>query len=380
MKKILLLIAIAIGGLIVGPFLPGNQGLVLVRLGPHQIATSVVSLVLLLLLLYALLQLVGFILRPIFAARGWHSKHQQNKALQQTHDGMLHYLSGEWRLAEKRLRQSAKRSVNAELNYLLAAKASQKLGHGQQAQNYLKLAKACRSEKDLATTLVELDLLIEQQQFEKAREVMKPLLAEYGDNPRLVEQQRIIYQALQEWSSLAALPEPQMAQLPAPQAKISACIASLEEAKNQGHDALLQCWHRFDKTTRRDLELTVHYLTALIELKCPEDAVALLKRRLKSNQNELIPYCANVKSATHYEAMIKLMKQALRHDGRNADAHLALGRLYAQQKQWPEAQASFEQAVSYRGQPQDYRFLALCLEAQGKLDDAGKVARQALHA
>jgi uncharacterized protein HemY len=70
MLKILLLFALLIAGIVLGPMIAGHQGYVLIQTDNYNIETSVTGLVIILILAMVVLFAIEWLLRRIFRAAG----------------------------------------------------------------------------------------------------------------------------------------------------------------------------------------------------------------------------------------------------------------------------------------------------------------------
>ena len=93
MLKVLLLFALLIAGVVIGPMIAGHQGYVLIQTDNYNIETSVTGLVIIMNLIMVVLFALEWILRRIFRTsahtRGWFVGRKRRRARKQTAQALL---------------------------------------------------------------------------------------------------------------------------------------------------------------------------------------------------------------------------------------------------------------------------------------------------
>ncbi|MGL5975072.1 MAG: heme biosynthesis HemY N-terminal domain-containing protein, partial [Aeromonas sobria] len=172
MIRIIILVAVMVAGLIFGPQASGNKGYVLIALGNYTIESSVTSAVILAVLFYGALLLIEWLLGRVFGLRrktqGWYGSRRRRKANQQTVAATLAMAEGHYSQAEKLMIKGASNSDTPLLNYLSAAKAAQARGDDARRDQYLQKAQEENPKAELALTLTQTQLQIEQGQYDTA--------------------------------------------------------------------------------------------------------------------------------------------------------------------------------------------------------------------
>ena len=144
MIRLAIIIAILAAGLIIGPNITGQQGYMLLAVGPYTIETTATVFLVGLVLFYLLLLLIERILGRIFGigykTRNWFVGRRRRKAVKYTQSGMQALVAEDYAAAEKMLLKGAKNNDLALFNYLSAATAAQELGHDTKRDDYLRLA------------------------------------------------------------------------------------------------------------------------------------------------------------------------------------------------------------------------------------------------
>ena len=136
MKKLLLLLLILIAGLVLGPWLAGNAGYVLVRIAGYRIEMTLVTLALLLLLVMISISLSSLLLRrllrlPLLAGQVRHRR-RQFQLERREREGIMRLLAGDSRGAWALLRKAS--ASLPPLAQLVASDAAQASGAPAEAQ------------------------------------------------------------------------------------------------------------------------------------------------------------------------------------------------------------------------------------------------------
>ena len=105
MLKVLLLFALLIAGVVIGPMIAGHQGYVLIQTDNYNIETSVTGLVIIMILMMVVLFAIEWILRRIFRTsahtRGWFVGRKRRRARKQTEQALLKLAEGDYQQVEK---------------------------------------------------------------------------------------------------------------------------------------------------------------------------------------------------------------------------------------------------------------------------------------
>ena len=144
MLKILLLFALLIAGIVLGPMIAGHQGYVLIQTDNYNIETSVTGLVIILILAMVVLFAIEWLLRRIFRTgahtRGWFVGRKRRRARKQTEQALLKLAEGDYQQVEKLMAKNADHAEQPVVNYLLAAEAAQQRGDEARANQHLERA------------------------------------------------------------------------------------------------------------------------------------------------------------------------------------------------------------------------------------------------
>ena len=144
MLKVLLLFALLLAGIVLGPMLAGHQGYVLIQTDNYNIETSVTGLVIILILVMVAFLAIEWILRRIFRTgahtRSWFVGRKRRRARKQTEQALLKLAEGDYQQVEKLMSKNADHAEQPVVNYLLAAEAAQQRGDEARANQHLERA------------------------------------------------------------------------------------------------------------------------------------------------------------------------------------------------------------------------------------------------
>lgn len=128
MLRTLFLMLLVLAGLVLGPYLAGNQGYVRIETDTKVIEMSIVMLVIFFSAALAILYLLEWVISRFFRlSRGsyqWFGNRKRRKAQQQTLEGLIKLSEGEYSQAEKLIGKNAKHSDEPILNFIKAAEAA----------------------------------------------------------------------------------------------------------------------------------------------------------------------------------------------------------------------------------------------------------------
>lgn len=387
MIKILLLVIALIAGLIVGPDLAGQQGYVLISAANQTIEMSVTTLIILVVLAFASLFLLEFIIRKLFSlsssTRGWFSGRKSKKARKLTNDGMLKLLEGDWKQAEKLVVKGVTGSDAPLLNYLAAAEAAQGRGDVENRDRYLQQA-ADFGTDSLATSLTRAKLQYRQGQYEEALASIQGLLDANPRNTVLLNLLKDTYLKLQDWQALLRL-LPSLKRVKAVSDEEAAKLEQKAEcglmahiATQKGSDGLLAHWNSLSRSARQQTPLIACLVKQLIGRHADSEAYIILRENLKKHPDEtLIAMVPELNLPDYHPAIVKL-EDLLRYNENNPVTHSALGQLYFREGKWPEARRHFEKALEIRPDVTDYAWLVDTLEKLNESGAANSLSREAL--
>ncbi|HHQ4552892.1 TPA: heme biosynthesis HemY N-terminal domain-containing protein [Aeromonas veronii] len=382
MIRIIILVAVMVAGLIFGPQASGNKGYVLIALGNYTIESSVTSAVILAVLFYGALLIVEWLLGRVFGLRrktlGWYGSRRRRKANQQTVAATLAMAEGQYSQAEKLLIKGASNSDTPLLNYLSAAKAAQARGDDARRDQYLQKAQEENPKAELALTLTQTQLQIEQGQYDTALAMLESVYALNPRHPMVLDQLRQVHLARQDWSALCDL-------IPALHKVGKLTPKQEEDLLQQAWSGRLQqaassletlkaVWQDLPRKLRLEPELLACYGDLLRQLGADGEAATLWQEALrKQPMPQLLARLPKLKLDSYQPLLALLQKQQ-----GQPEVDTALAQLYLLAGQLDDAQKLLEQEVERAPSAAAYHALGQLMDKRRLTNKANEYYRQAL--
>ncbi|MCF5881759.1 heme biosynthesis HemY N-terminal domain-containing protein [Aeromonas veronii] len=382
MIRIIILVAVMVAGLIFGPQASGNKGYVLIALGNYTIESSVTSAVILAVLFYGALLIVEWLLGRVFGLRrktlGWYGSRRRRKANQQTVAATLAMAEGHYSQAEKLMIKGASNSDTPLLNYLSAAKAAQARGDDARRDQYLQKAQEENPKAELALTLTQTQLQIEQGQYDTALAMLESVYALNPRHPMVLDQLRQVHLARQDWSALCDL-------IPALH-KVGRLTPKQEEDLLQqawsgrlrqaagSLETLKAVWQDLPRKLRLEPDLLACYGDLLRQLGADGEAATLWQEALrKQPMPQLLARLPKLKLDSYQPLLALLQKQQ-----GQPEVDTALAQLYLLAGQLDDAQKLLEQEVERAPSAAAYHALGQLMDKRRLTNKANEYYRQAL--
>ncbi|MFM5393648.1 heme biosynthesis HemY N-terminal domain-containing protein [Aeromonas veronii] len=382
MIRIIILVAVMVAGLIFGPQASGNKGYVLIALGNYTIESSVTSAVILAVLFYGALLIVEWLLGRVFGLRrktlGWYGSRRRRKANQQTVAATLAMAEGHYSQAEKLMIKGASNSDTPLLNYLSAAKAAQARGDDARRDQYLQKAQEENPKAELALTLTQTQLQIEQGQYDTALAMLESVYALNPRHPMVLDQLRQVHLARQDWSALCDL-------IPALHKVGKLTPKQEEELLQQAWSGRLQqaagsletlkaVWQDLPRKLRLEPELLACYGDLLRQLGADGEAATLWQEALrKQPMPQLLARLPKLKLDSYQPLLALLQKQQ-----GQPEVDTALAQLYLLAGQLDDAQKLLEQEVERAPSAAAYHALGQLMDKRRLTNKANEYYRHAL--
>ncbi|MCR3971020.1 heme biosynthesis protein HemY [Aeromonas veronii] len=382
MIRIIILVAVMVAGLIFGPQASGNKGYVLIALGNYTIESSVTSAVILAVLFYGALLIVEWLLGRVFGLRrktlGWYGSRRRRKANQQTVAATLAMAEGHYSQAEKLMIKGASNSDTPLLNYLSAAKAAQARGDDARRDQYLQKAQEENPKAELALTLTQTQLQIEQGQYDTALAMLESVYALNPRHPMVLDQLRQVHLARQDWSALCDLIPTlhKVGKLTPKQEEDllqQAWSGRLQQAAGS-LETLKAVWQDLPRKLRLEPDLLACYGDLLRQLGADGEAATLWQEALrKQPMPQLLARLPKLKLDSYQPLLALLQKQQ-----GQPEVDTALAQLYLLAGQLDDAQKLLEQEVERAPSAAAYHALGQLMDKRRLTNKANEYYRQAL--
>ncbi|HIC8862630.1 heme biosynthesis HemY N-terminal domain-containing protein [Aeromonas hydrophila] len=382
MIRLIVLVAAMVAGLIFGPQASGNKGYVLISLGNYTVESSVTSAVILAVLFYGALLIVEWLLGRVFGLRrktlGWYGSRRRRKANQQTVAATLAMAEGHYSQAEKLMLKGASNSDTPLLNYLSAAKAAQARGDDVRRDQYLQKAQEENPKAELALTLTQTQLQIEQGQYDTALAMLESVYALNPRHPMVLDQLRQVHLAREDWAALIDL-------IPVLH-KVGKLTPKQEEdllqqawrgrlnAASGALETLRPIWQELPRKLRQDPDLLAAYGDRLRQLGADNEAAELWLDALRKQVSpQLLARLPKLKLDS-YQSMLTLLQKIQDQPGVDA----ALAQVYLLAGQLDDAQRLLEQEVAKAPNAAVYHALGQVMDKRRLTNKANEYYRQAL--
>lgn len=392
MLRVLLLFLILIAGLVLGPLLAGHQGYVLIQTDHYNVETTITSLVVMIIALYAVLFALEWIVRRILRTshrtKGWFLGRKRQRAHKYTNAALLKLAEGDHLQVEKLLMRNADHAEQPVVNYLLAAEAAQQRGDNQRIQQYLDRATALADDDQLPVDITRVRIQLAQGEYHAARHGIGRLLDLYPRHPEVLRLAKQAYLHTSAYSALLdILPVMHKMQLLGDdelltlqhQAYIGLMDTTIEDNQEKSSsEALKRWWYDQSRKLRKDVVLELAVIERFIACgdhnTAQEVALNSLKRHYDQRLVTLLPHING-------DAPLALEK-ALRKQAKNHEAtpliQSTMAQLLAKRGEWQAAADSFRLALAQRPDANDYSGLANVLDQLHQADEATTARHEGL--
>lgn len=337
-----------------------DPGYVLISFGTWSIESTFVALILFLLVLlvviYGLYKLLGF-LNPLGLLRGdsWFgASRRKRNAAASSEEGLRLMLLGHWQDAYKLLVENADKVDNPVFNYLAASLAAWQRGDDG-SWNYC-LEQASRRSRKPNAGIKALKGLLEYRsgKSEQSLAILIALDKEVPGSPYVLNLIKSCYLSLQDWEKLADLllvlekhKVVNTAELLELREKIAAQQLEKITVQSGGASALNRQWDSLDKKVRRREEITLIYLSKLIEFSQHEEALSLVSDFLKKQWSDKLVLRAGFIDTPEPGRLLVQLENWLKARPNNCTLMLSLGRVSLRNKLWGKAREYFESCLKF---------------------------------
>ena len=362
MRKLLLVLVVALlAGAAAHQFLAAQHGFLLLTVGNHVIETTLWGAFLFALLLLALAFLLWRTLALFAYPRRWwqiRRARRQVRVRNQTVQGMLDYLEGNWPRAVDNLEKSLGQSQTPALNYLGAAAASFNLGDHAHAQELLQKAEEEGVSDNITAGLLRARMLLQENRFDRALTLLQSLHRQAPAHPTVLRLLATSRKGLRDWQGLEAmLPDLKKhkavssAELVALEIEVYTAIIDAFAFTRQTHNAITeqqreldQLWDRLPRRIQKHPRLVAAYVRQLRRLGMDSKAEARLRRFIDRNwDEELVRLYGDLNADA--SAQLKTAENWLgEHPNSHGLLH-TLGRLCVRNQLWGKGKEYFEAAI-----------------------------------
>ncbi|NRA69732.1 MAG: hypothetical protein HRU24_01830 [Gammaproteobacteria bacterium] len=374
MIRLLILALIVFTGLLVGPMLIDQKGYVLIAVNDWTIETSVVVMVMMMLVFYALLQLLEWSIVNTLTfwgrTRNWFGWRRQKIAREKTLVSVLDLAQGDFSIAEKNSARNARLSEKPLLNYLTAAQAAQQQGKIEQRDHYLQCADDL-DDGQLAVDTTRLKLHIDADEYQQALDWLSNQTHDTLRQKSILRYAYLVYVKLERWewllSLLPAVQKQQIIDQETAEKLFQDCHRGmLQQAATQGLPALKDYYQSLSRKMRNDIDVFTDYAKFVIMQGGLADVETLIFKRLRKKFDLSLLQTLETVSVEESERIYEDVAQLTRQYPAQVAVFTLAGRFSIGMNHWPKAKEWFTLATAIEPTQTNYQCLAL---AQAKLGE-----------
>ncbi|MGR4051964.1 protoheme IX biogenesis protein HemY [Kosakonia cowanii] len=388
MLKVLLLFALLLAGIVLGPMLAGHQGYVLIQTDNYNIETSVTGLAIMLVLTLVVFFALEWLLRRIFRTgahtRGWFMGRKRRRARKQTEQALLKLAEGDYQQVEKLMSKNADHAEQPLVNYLLAAEAAQQRGDEMRANQHLQRAAELAENDPIPVEITRVRLQLARNENHAARHGVDKLLEIAPRHPEVLRLAEQAYIRTGAWTSLLDI-IPSMAKANVgdeehrDMLQQQAWIGIMDQARaDQGSDGLKSWWKNQSRKTRYQVALQVAMAEHLIECDDHDTAQEIILDGLKRQYDDRLVLVIPRLKTNNPEQVEKVLRQQIKTQGDRPLLWSTLGQSLMKHGEWQEATIAFRAALKQRPDAFDYAWLADCLDRLRQPEEAATMRRDGL--
>ncbi len=349
-----LFVAIALGGL-VGTLLVRDPGYVMVAYADTVLETSLWVALAGLVLLYAAVRAVGYLLRKVTQGQSqmlrWRSGRKVRAARAQTVRGLLVMAEGRWEDAKKLLVGAAQDVETPLINYLNAARAAHEMGELAERDNHLKQAHETTPGAKFAVTLTQAEFNIADGRYEQALASLLELRKRAPKHRAVLSMLAACFEALGDWQALGQLFADLKKHKVLPEAELKRIERGVWQANLCSGSDAAALWKKLPRDLRTDVPLLRQWVRDLMEREQFDDAEVAIRQVLAQQwQEDLARWYGEFASADIARQLV-VAQGWLKERPNDAQVALTVGRLCMHNKKFEQAREAFE--TSLRLEPSD---------------------------
>ena len=360
MRKIFAIVLVALLlGVGVVALIETDPGYILLAYGNYTLETSLwVGLVLLLLftfVIYAVLRLVYRLLGGQRSLVSWLGSRKSRQSSRLTTRGLISFTEGNWSRARRQLLRGARNNDAPVFNYLVAARASDRLHDPEKVSEYLGAAKDAEAAAAIAVELTRAEMHLRAGEYDRVLTALQQARHNVGRHPYVLELLHGAYRGLQAWGDLAAilpdmkkhkvLPDDELQQL-GRDIYGSLLQGSAAGEATRSPDELRSAWQKIPAGMKQDSQMLQCYVGLLLDQGAHAAAEKVILRALKQQWDSALVRQYGYVEADNVPRQLAQAESWLVAHTDDAQLMLCLGRLSARDKLWGKARDYFES--SYR--------------------------------
>ncbi|HKL49580.1 MAG TPA: heme biosynthesis HemY N-terminal domain-containing protein [Wenzhouxiangellaceae bacterium] len=367
-----------VAGAWLGPWLMENPGYVLIEIGDWRVRMSFIVLVGAIIASWlAISLLVGVLRAPGRAMRRFRDARDRRNLDR----GLLALSEGDWARAERALARAMKGRSASTAGYLAAARAAQGRSAPERRDAYLALADRRFGQRHFATALARARLLVGEGEPGAAIELLEQLHLKRPKHEGVLKLLLQTYQACDRWHEVRLLvPSIKKAGLVSIERAedLASLAAARELAAARDVSDLMAVHDSLKRALRQRAEVVAAFAGRALELDRPELAEPELRRAIGATFDDRLLDLYAQADASDRAARIARCEQWVTERPELSALHLALGRMYLDERNDEKAREHLQVAVRKSPDPIAYAALAQVLDRTGQLELATQCYRNAV--
>lgn len=360
------------------PVFKTDPGHVLINFGDWTVETSVLVLLITVIAIWLLVYTIIWLWRlPGRAAR----KVKEQRSVKQLEKGLLALTEGDWQTAEKALQKSANAQGRTTVQYLAAARAAQGQDAEARRELYLEQADTRSAKQRFLVTLAKAKMLVGNGDTIAAIPLLEDLRRRRKRHPQVLELLSRCYRERKEWQSLRAImPDLKKAGVldDSQVLDLQRTAATHELESSLDSDSLQSVWKRLPKDVKWDASCIAAFADRARGLDQSTLAEPVLRTGLKQVWDAGLVLRYGDPGAEDIGKRMNQCEKWLNSHPKDANLHLALGRLCAGESLWGKAKQHLITSLELEPSSLGYESLGQVFEVHGDIEPAMACFRNAL--
>lgn len=331
-------------------------------------------------MLHLAFRLFSYLIKIDDHFKQWKKQKRTFRAHQQTNQGLIALIEGDWKTSETLLLNAARYSDTPLINYLSAARAAHSLSAYDRRDQHLKCAHESTKGAGIAVGLTQAELQLKRKQLEQALATLCHLSQIAPKQTHVLLLLLKTYEQLGDWQQvLSLLTRCQKSKaISADDFQAYQQKAYTQLLHHTGRlDAAEQLWHTMPKALHTEPTILTLYVNILLNYNRGDEVVVLLREALKKDWHpDWITLFAEAK-VSHTKQQITMAEQWLAQHPDDPLLLRALGKLCLREKLWGKSQHYLEASLTFSPQASAYRLLGELFDALDQPEKALEAYRQA---
>ena len=334
-----------------------EPGYVLIAIAGYTIESSFwfasAVLVLVLFICYVLLRLLRKLALSHDSFKLWLEFRGSKRSTRLVNDGIINWIEGNWEKSRNFFLKSAKHSETPLLNYLMAARASYKLGENERVFEYLQAAEKSDGNAGIAIELTQAEMRLEAEQYEQALATLVRARRNAARHPYVLELLCKAYLGVRDWNSLLKLVEEvrkynifSPKKLMEIEQSIYLGVLQLRLDSSDPIEELSGRWKKIPINIRAEIPLIHQYIVLLINNSAYATAEDLLFSTLREKWDASLVKLVSFIEEGDIKRRFKILKEWLPERENDGDLLFCLGKLAANLDLFDEAREFFLKSLA----------------------------------